>query len=82
MTVGLKNASLAVPHEELHVSSLQEIQDLEDSGDRLIERFDDDRQSLLLDYLQSEFCRAQVRVHFRVEDVYRFLVVLVLARNV
>ncbi len=64
MTVGLKNARLVVPHEELHVSLLQEVQDLEDSGDRLILSLDDGRQSLLLDYLQSEFCLAQVRVHF------------------
>ncbi len=63
LTVGLKNARLVVPHEELHVSLLQEIQDLEDSGDRLIFRLDDGRQFLLLDYLQSEFCFAQVRVH-------------------
>ncbi len=62
--MGLKNTRLVVPHEELHVSLLQEVKDLEDSGDRLILSLDDGRQSLLLDYLQSEFCRAQVRVHF------------------
>ncbi len=64
MTVGLKNARPIVPHEELHVFLLQEVQDLEDSGDRLILSLDDGRQSLLLNYLQSEFCLAQVRVHF------------------
>ncbi len=47
--VGLKDACLIVPHEELHVSLLQEVQDLEDNGDRLIQSLDDGRQSLLLD---------------------------------
>ncbi len=64
MTVGLEDARLIVPHEELYMSSLQEVQNLEDNGDRLILSLDDGRQSLLLDYLQSEFCLAQVRVHF------------------
>ena len=80
--MGLKNTSSVIPHEKLHVSLLQEIQDLEDRGDRLVFSLDDGRQSLLLDYFQSDFCRAQVRVHFRVEIVDGFFVVLVLARTV
>ncbi len=64
MTVGLKDARLVISYEKLHMSSLQEVQNLEDNGDRLILSLDDDREVLLLDYLQSEFCRAQVRVHF------------------
>ena len=61
---------------------LQEIKNLEDRGDRLVFSLDDGRQSLLLDYLQGEFRRAQVRAHLRVEVVDGFLVVLTLVRNV
>ncbi len=64
------------------MSLLEEIQDLEDRGDRLVFSLDDGRQSLLVDYLQSELCHAQVRAHLRVEVVDGFLVVLTLARNV
>ena len=82
MTMGLKDTSPVIPQEELYVSLLEEIEDLEDCRDRLVFGLDDGRQSLILDYLQSVLRRAQVRTHLRVEIVNDFLVVLMLARNV
>ena len=83
MTMGLEDASPPIiPHEEQHVSLLQEVQDLEDHGDRLVFSLDDGRQCPLMDYLQGEFRRAQVRTHLLFELVDGSLIVVTLARDV
>jgi hypothetical protein len=61
---------------------LQEVQNLEESRDRLVLSFDDGRQSLFLGDLQNESCTAEVRIHFGIEDRDGIVKVITLARNV
>ncbi len=83
MTVGIDYARLVISNEELYMSLLQEVQNLEENRDRLVLSLDDGRQVLFLDYLQqNEFCFAEVRVHFGIEDLDGIIIVIELTRNV
>ena len=61
--MGIDYARPVVPHEELYMPLLKEVQNLKEDRDCLVLGLDDSRLFMFLDDFQRQLCNADIRIH-------------------
>ncbi len=79
--VSLDDATSVVRHEELHVSPMEGVQNLEEDRRRFAFQLDDRRHELILSAIEDKLCVDEVVTNFIAELFNRFVILRVFTRD-